>query len=127
GLGRSAVDFVSQKHVRENGTRHEGPGAAAGGGIFFDDVGAGDVGRHKVRRELDALEVQAENRGDGSHQKGLSSTGQSGDETVDADEQRDENLFDYLLLADDHAMHLRDDIRLHLLEARNPVFNVDRV
>ena len=29
-------------------------------GVFFDDVGAGDVGRHQVGRELDALEHQAQ-------------------------------------------------------------------
>jgi hypothetical protein len=59
-LGRRAVDFVGQQNVGEDRALHEGPGAVAGGGIFLDDVGAGDVGRHQVRRELDALEHQAQ-------------------------------------------------------------------
>ena len=54
---RRAVDFVGQQDV----ARKSAPGtkvqrAMAGDRILFDDVGAGDIGRHQVRRELDALE-----------------------------------------------------------------------
>ncbi len=79
----------------------------AGGGIFFDDVRAGDVGGHQVRRELDALEVQAERLRDGAHHQRLRRAGQAGDQAMAADEQRDENLVEHFLLADDDLADLR--------------------
>ena len=53
-LRRRAVDFVGQHDVREDRAGREHHLAAAGGGVFLDDVGAGDVRRHQVGRELDA-------------------------------------------------------------------------
>ena len=76
-LGRRAVDFVGQQNVGEDRAGNEGPAAMAGGGIFFDDVGAGDVGGHQVRRELDALEYQAERLRDGADQQRLGRAGQA--------------------------------------------------
>ena len=64
-LGRRAIDLIGEQDVGEDGALDEGPGAAAAGGIFFDDVGAGDVGRHQVGRELDAFEIEAERGGEG--------------------------------------------------------------
>ena len=118
-LRRRAVDFVGQQDVGEDRALHEGPGAAAGGGILFDDVGAGDVGGHQVGRELDALEDQPERLRHGAHQQRLGGAGQAGDQAVAADEQRDHHLLQHFFLADDHAPHLRHDLRLHLAEARD--------
>ena len=83
------------------GPWHEGPAAVAGGRILFDDVGAGDVGRHQVRRELDALEDQAQRLRDGAHQQRLGGAGQAGDQAVAADEQGDQDLIEHFFLADD--------------------------
>ena len=79
-------------------------------GIFFDDVGAGDVGRHQVGRELDALEFQAQNLRQRADQQRLGGSGQAGDQAVAADEQRDHHLLDHFLLADDHLANLGDDV-----------------
>ena len=105
-LGRRAVDFVGQQDVAEDRAGHEGPAAMAGGGILLDDVGAGDVGRHQVRRELDALELQAERLRDGAHHQRLRGAGKTGDQAMAADEERGENLIEHLLLADDDLPHL---------------------
>ena len=78
--------------------------------------------RHQVGRELDALEHQAQRLRHGAHQQRLGGAGQSGDQTVAADEQRDHHLLEHLLLADDHAAHLRDDLALHLAKARDARF-----
>ena len=43
----------------------------------------------------------------------------TGDETVAAHEEADHHLLQHLLLADDHAAHLRHDLGLHLAEARD--------
>ena len=59
-LGRRAVDFVGQDDVREDRAGREHHLAPAGRRILLDDVGAGDVGRHQVGRELDAVELEVE-------------------------------------------------------------------
>ena len=59
-LRRRAVDLVREQHVREQRARHERPGAPARGDVLFDDVGARDVRRHQVGRELDSLEREPE-------------------------------------------------------------------
>ena len=81
----------------------------AGGEILFDDVGAGDVGGHQVRRELDAPETQAERLRDGAHHQRLGRAGQAGDQAMATDKQRGEDLIEHLLLADDHLAHLGED------------------
>ncbi len=120
GLGRRAVDFVGQQDIRENRTRHESPSAASGGGIFFDDVGAGDVGRHQIGRKLNAAEFETERLRERTHQQGLRGAGQAGNQAVSADKQRDHHLIDHLLLSHDHPANLGNDGLLGLLETRNP-------
>ena len=66
-LGRRAVDFVGQNHVGENRAANEGHLPALAG--FLQNFRAGDVRRHEVRRELDALEFEMENLGDGFDQQ----------------------------------------------------------
>ena len=56
-LGRRAVDFVGENDVGEDRPLDELELAPALGG-FLQNVGAGDVGRHQVGRELDAAEVE---------------------------------------------------------------------
>ncbi len=93
-----------------------------GDGIFFDDVGAGDIGRHQIGRELDALEDQAENLGHGSHEQRFRRSRQTGDQAVAADEQPDADLFHHFVLADDHAVDLPDDLVIDFAETRNSRF-----
>ena len=81
----------------------------AGGEIFFDDVGAGNVRGHQVGRELDAPEGQAQRFGDGAHHQRLGGAGQAGDEAMAADKQRDEDLVEDLILADDDLAYLGED------------------
>ena len=75
--------------------------AVTRGAILFDDLGAGDVRRHQVRRELNALEREIEHAGDGAHQQRLGQTRHAGDDRVTADKQRQQNLLDHVVLADD--------------------------
>ena len=64
-LGRRAVDFVGQDDVREDGAFDELQFAPTGGPVLFQDVCAGDVRRHQVRRELDAVEFERLNLSEG--------------------------------------------------------------
>ena len=109
------------------GPSHERPGAAAGGRVLLDDVGAGDVGRHQIRGELDAPELQTQRLGDGAHQQRLRGSRKTGDQAVAADEQRDQHLFEHFFLADDDAPDLLDDVALGLLEADDALFQFRRV
>ncbi len=109
-LGGVRLISSASRMLPKNRTRDERPAAVAGGRVLFDDVGAGDVGGHQVRRELDALEHQAQGLRDGPHQQRLGRAGQAGDQAVAADEQRDQDLIEHLLLADDHFPHLPDDL-----------------
>ena len=99
------------------GPWHERPAAMAGGGIFLDDVGAGDVRRHQVGRELDALEDQAERLRDGADHQRLRRAGQAGDQAVAADEERDQDLVEHFVLPDDDLAHLREDAVAHRVKA----------
>ena len=78
-------------------------------GVFLDDVGAGDVGRHQVGRELDAVEVEVEDVGHRLHDERLGEAGHAGDDAVAADEQRQHDLVEDLVLADDLLAQLVED------------------
>jgi hypothetical protein len=109
-LGRRAVDLVGEDDVGEDRAGREHHLAAAGGGVLVDDVGAGDVRRHQVGRELDAVELQVEDAGERRDEQRLREAGDADDETVAADEQRQEDQLDHVALADDALAKLGDDL-----------------
>ena len=99
-LGRSAVDLVGEDHVGEDRPLDElhPPAAVAG---LFEDLGAGDVRRHQVGRELDSLELEVKDLGDRADEQRLRQPGRAGDQAMAAGEQADQELMRRLLLADD--------------------------
>ena len=99
GLGRRAIDFVGEDDVGEDRAGHERHAPAVGG--FLEDLGAGDVGGHQVGGELDALELEVKDLGDGFHEQGLGEAGSAGDQAMAAGEEGDEDLLDDVFLADD--------------------------
>ncbi len=108
-LGRRAVDFVGQHDVGEDrpGREHHLP--PSGRRVLLDDVGAGDVGRHQVGRELDAVELEVEHPRHRVDEQRLGEAGHADDEAVAADKQRQQHLIDDLVLADDELLQLLDD------------------
>ncbi len=99
GFGRRAVDFVGEDDVGEDRAGDKGE-APAGIGIL-EDFGAGDIGGHEVRCELDALEIEREDLRDRFDQQRLREAGSAGDEAMAAGKQRQQEVFDDLFLADD--------------------------
>ena len=87
GLGRRAVDFVGQDDVREDRAAHERHLSPFAG--LLQNLRAGDVRRHEVRRELDALKFEMENLGDGFDQQRLGQARRAGDQAVPAGKERD--------------------------------------
>ena len=108
-LGRCPVDLVGQDDLGEDRPRHEAKRPMPR--LFVEDLGAGDVGRHQVRRELDPLERQIEDLRDGLDQQRLGQSGHAGDQAMAAGEQRHQHLVDDFVLADDDLADLGENPR----------------
>ncbi len=121
-LGRRAVDLVGEQDLREDGPAHEPERAHAV--RLVEDLGAGDVGRHQVGRELDALEAQVEDAGERLDEQRLGQPGHAGEQAVAAGEERDEHLIDDLVLADDDLPQLLEDLLAPGRDAPRQVFAV---
>ena len=90
------------------GTKRKLP--LAGGDVFLDDLGAGDVAGHEVGRELDAAELQVQRPGQRGDRQRLGQAGHADGQAVAAGEQADQHLLDHLLLADDHLVDLAPEV-----------------
>ena len=88
------------------GPRQELERTLPGHRIVLDDFGAGDVGRHQVGRELDALEGQVERLGERAHHERLGQAGHADQQAVAAAEDRHQQLVEDLILADDDLAYL---------------------
>ena len=88
GFRRRPVDLVRQHDVGEDRALHEHHLPPAGLGILLNEVRAGDVGRHQIRRELDPGKFQIQNLGDGVNQQSLGQSGYADDEAIAAHEKR---------------------------------------
>ena len=124
GFRRRAVDFVREHDVREDRPRGEHHLAASGRRVFLNDVRAGDVRRHQVGRELDAVELQVQHLRQRRDEQRLRQARHADDEAVAADEQRLQHQLDDVGLADDPLAELRDDLLaadFHLVGERNIV------
>ena len=106
GFRRRAIDFVGQHDVREDRARREDHLTAAGARLFLDDVGAGDVGRHQVGRELNPVELELEHLRERRNEQRLRQPGHADDQAVAADEQRRQHELDDLALSDDPLLQL---------------------
>jgi hypothetical protein len=78
--------------------------------ILLEDVGAGDVGRHQVRRELDALGLQVQRLGQRPHQQGLAQPRRPDQQAVALREEGHQHLIDNRLLADNGAPDLLQEL-----------------
>ncbi len=94
-----AVDFVGHQKLAEHRPLDEAEGAAAVIGLF-QHFRAHDVARHQVGRELDALGVHAEHDPERVDEAGLGQARYADQQTIAAGEQRDQDLIDNGLLAE---------------------------
>src|SRR5690606_15958837 len=107
-----AVDLVGQQHVREDRPRLELERRPA----FDEHRRARHVGRHEVRRELDAREGQVCRLGERLDEARLAKAGNAFDERMPARQRGDEQLLDDLVLPQDDAGYPRQDLAELLLE-----------
>jgi hypothetical protein len=73
---------------------------------FHDHVGAQDVGRHQVGRELDAGEIRGQRFRQRADQQRLAQAGNAFEQAMAADEQAGQHAVDDLVMPDDHAADL---------------------
>ena len=77
--------------------------------LFVEHLGAGDVGRHQVGRELDALEREIQDLRERLDEQRLGQSRHAGDQAMAAGEDRDQHLIDHLVLADDDLADLGEN------------------
>jgi hypothetical protein len=96
-LGRCAVDLVGEQHVVEQRTGAELELAL----LVPIDVGADEVRRQQVRRELDAVKIPFDRFGQRLDRRGLGQPRQTLHEKMTVAQQADEHAVDESLLSDD--------------------------
>ena len=115
GLRRRPVDLVGEDDL---GHDRAGPELELLV-LLVVDREAGHVRRQQVRRELDPPEAAAEAPGDRLGEHGLAGAGHVLDQEVAAAQQRDESEADFVVLADDHALDVGEDLLAGLLKVRH--------
>ncbi len=126
-LRRRPVDLVREDDVGEDGPLDEAEVAAAGRRVLLDDLGARDVARHEVRRELDAREREVEGVRERADEERLGEARHAHEERVAAGEQRHEEALDGVVLPDDLLRDLGAEAagRLGEVPGRGRVGRVD--
>ena len=105
-LGRSPVDLVGEYDVGKDRPSQELELPNAGGLIFLNNLGAGDVRRHQVGCELDAVIAQIQGIGHRMDHQRLGQARNADQQTMSAGEDGDQELFQDRVLTHDHLGHL---------------------
>ncbi len=116
GFGGSAVDLVGEKEVTEDRPTHEMQAAFSCAVVFFEDLGACDIGGHEVGSELDAVEGEVEDLGESGDQEGFGETGDTDDQGVSARKESNEQRLDHMVLSDDAFVELGVDLSVDGME-----------
>ena len=102
GLRRRAVDLVGEEEVGEDRPGAELEVAVA----LVPDRRARDVGRHEIRRELNAREPHAQYPREGARRERLRETGVVLEQDVPVGEEAEQHELERLALADDRLLDL---------------------
>jgi hypothetical protein len=101
--GVRSVHLVGEHDVREERALHEAQLAVPRGAIFFEDVGARDVRRHQVGRELNAVEREVQHLGERADEQRLREAGHPDEQAVPPGEEADQQVIHHVALTD-HAL-----------------------
>ncbi len=121
---RGTIDFVGQHDVGKHGTVDEVKFAAPVGRIL-ENVGAGDVHRHEVGRELDAAEMERHGFSHLANEQGFRQAGNAHEQGVTAGKKADAETFDDAVLANDDTGEFRTQAIVgepELIDRLNVVF-----
>src|SRR5207247_4362405 len=102
--------------VAENRTLDKDELSPSGSDILLDDVGSRDVCRHKVRRELDAFELEIQDTCQRLDKQGLGETRNAGDHGMGPYHHTNHDLLDHGILSDDDLAQFPEDLLVPMLE-----------
>ena len=108
---RRAIDLIGQNQVRENRPLPRREDAIG----RIEDQRPGDIGRQKVRRELDAMKRRVDSAGQRLDEQRLGKSGNALEQHMPADQQRDDEPVDDRLLPDHRTAHLGSQFSDHLM------------
>jgi hypothetical protein len=94
--------------------------------VLLDDVSAGDIRRHQVRRKLDAAKGEIERSPERLHHHRLGQPRHTLEQAMTPAQNRVDKLFQDLILADDDLVHLPEHLLTSFLEAGNPFGLLER-
>ncbi len=97
GARTGAVDFVGHEKLAKHRALDKAESAFSVG--VLQNLGAQNIGRHQVRRELHPLVSQPQHRTQGIDQQRLSKAREADQQNVTACQQRDKGFVDNLFLA----------------------------
>ena len=104
-FGGGAVDFVRQEDVGED-RPFDKPETSLPLVVFLQHVGAGDVGGHQIRRELNPLEADIQNPGQRADHQGFGQPRHPFQQAVPAGKDGREELLDDFVLPHDDSLQL---------------------
>ena len=96
---RGAVDLVGHQQLREHRAGDEAEAALAAR-AFLQHLGAENVGRHQIGRELDAARVEPERDAHGLDQLGLGEAGHADQQRMAAGQHGHQRALDHDVLAE---------------------------
>jgi len=102
--------------VSEDGAFEEAEAPFARGRVLVDDLRAGNVAGHEIRRELDALEGEVQCLRQGGHKEGLGQARHTQEHRVAAGQDGDQDLFDDLVHSDNDFGEFSADLQGTVLE-----------
>ncbi len=105
-FGRRPVDLVGQQHLRKDRPSFKDHFAASGFGVFLDDLRARDIAGHQVGRELNPPKRQVHRLGQRANHQRLGQPGHAFQQAMSPRQDRDQQLFDDRILADNDLRDL---------------------
>ena len=87
--------------------------------VLLEDVGSGDIGRHQIGGELHAAKLKLHQRGQCRNQEGLRQAGHALQNAMSPAQKRDDQLFDNVVQADDHAADLLAEHQVFAMDLFN--------
>jgi hypothetical protein len=105
-LGSGTIDFIREEEICEDRALDETAHLATCGGVFLDEVAAGDIAGHEVGGELDAMKLQVEHTREGRGHECLAHAGHAEEQDVAFTQQRQQEQLERFFLAYDDFANL---------------------
>ncbi len=115
-LGGRAVDLVGQDDIGENRPPEKFELPHTAGLVFLDDLGARDVRRHQVGRELDPVVAQVKRIGQRVNHQRLGQPGHANQQAMSTGKDGDQQLLEDRVLSNNNLGHLPLELVEGILE-----------